>query len=235
MARFVPACLPFISQLYQHLFVIATPGTAAETVAPLNDVGAHLHCDGDEHVGENRRRILRRAVESCDAPYLHYCDFDRLLHWTMYHRDELPRVVQHDTQRADYTAIGRNDDAFASHPPVQCELEAMTNRVFSFTFGQEMDVTAGSCAISRPAAAFLIENSIEMSNATDTEWPMLVGLGAGLRVQFVAVRGLEFETATFYGEEVYEQADNPQNWRKRTQLARDSIEAVIRVANTYRR
>ncbi len=235
MARFVPACLPFLSQLYQHLFVIATPVTARETLAPLDQIGAHVYNDGDEHIGENRRRILKRAVAQCDVPYLHYCDFDRLLHWATYHRDELERVVQCDSRQAAYTAIGRNAAAFASHPPVQYEMEQMTNRVFSFAFGRDMDVTAGSCAISRAAAAFLIANSSEMSNATDTEWPMLVGKGAGLPVQFVAVQGLEFETPTFYGPEIYEQADSPQNWRKRAQLARASIEAVIRVQNSYGR
>ncbi|MFW6063138.1 MAG: hypothetical protein ACOC9V_03090 [Chloroflexota bacterium] len=231
MARFLPDSLPFLVKLYQFMLVVATPATAADTTDRLREAGVRVHGDGNEHVGENRRRALSRALQREQDVVYHYCDFDRLLHWTEHHRSELQQVVTRDLWKADYVALGRTEAAFASHPAVQRELESVTNRVFSFAFGREMDVTAGSCGISRTAAKFLVQHSTEMSNATDTEWPMLIGQRAGLPVSYVATQGLEFETATFYGPDVFEEAHSADNWARRARLARHSIEAVLRLSD----
>lgn len=230
MAPFLRNTVPFLTQLYQYLLVVATRTTAAATVAGLRNASIRVDLDGDEHVGENRRRVLGRGLADTEAAFVHYCDLDRLLYWVMHHPDELAQVVTEVIGDADYTAIGRTTSAFASHPPVQQELEGMTNEVFSALAGRgEMDVTAGSCAISRPAGEYLLRHSREASNATDTEWPALIGRAAPFCLSYVAVEGLAFETATFYGEDVYEQADTAANWAKRARLAHDSIAAAIRV------
>lgn len=234
MARFLPESLPFLIQLYQFMLVVATPATAAATADPLRQAGVRLHSDGNRHVGENRRRALSRALQHRPDIVYHYCDFDRLLHWAMNHRPELEQVVTEKIFEADYVALGRTKAAFASHPAVQRELESVTNHVFSFAFGREMDVTAGSCGVSRAAGEFLVQHSREMSNATDTEWPMLIGQHPGLSVSYVPTQGLEFETATFYGPDVFAEAHSADNWARRARLARLSIEAVLRLGEQMR-
>lgn len=229
MAPFLQKTVPFLTELYQYLVVIATPETAVATVTGLRNAGIRVDEDGDEHIGENRRRVLGRGLADTEAAYAHYCDLDRLLYWVLHHSDELVRVVTKVIGEADYTAIGRTAAAFASHPPVQQELESMTNEVFSALCGRAMDVTAGSCGISRPAGEYLLRHSLEASNATDTEWPSLVGRVARFRLGYVAVEGLAFETATFQGEGVYAQAHSADNWARRARLAHDSIAAAIRV------
>jgi len=229
MAPFLKKSVPLLTQLYQYLVVIATPETASTTVTGLRAGGIRVDLDGNQHIGENRRRVLSRGLAATEATYVHYCDLDRLLYWVLHYSDELVQVVKQVIPVVDYTAIGRTAAAFASHPPVQQELEGMTNEVFSALFGREMDVTAGSCGISRPAGHYLLRHSRETSNATDTEWPSLIGDAGDLHVGYVAVEGLAFETAFFHGEEVYEQAHTAANWARRARLAHDSIRAAIRV------
>lgn len=230
MAPFMANCLSFLTQLYQYLAVVATPQTADETLVMLQRMGAEVWDDGDGQIGKNRRRALAAGVERGRTAFFHYCDFDRLLHWALHHPQELERVAREEIPRAGYTAIGRTEAAFASHPPVQQELEGMTNEVFSFIFGEEMDVTAGSSGASRAAARALLRYSVETSNATDTEWPMIIRQHTALGVRQIRVQGLAFETATFHGDEVYGRADTADNWARRAELARKSMAAAMRIA-----
>lgn len=230
MAPIVADCLSLLTQLYQYMAVVATPQTAAETLALLRRAGADVWDDGDDQIGKNRRRALAAGVEKERTAYFHYCDFDRLLHWALHEPQELERVATRALQRADYTAIGRTEAAFATHPPVQQELEGMTNDLFSFLVGERMDVTAGSAGASRAAARALLQHSVEMSNATDAEWPMIIRQHTQLSLQQIRVRGLAFETATFHGSGVYESAHTADNWAQRARLARESMAAAMRVA-----
>lgn len=237
MAPFLPICLPFLPHLYQAVEVVATPTTSPLTLALLTDGGVAVTIDGNEHIGLNRRQALARGLAHRPVTHCHYCDFDRLLFWLLHQPDELRQILSQEIPKADYLAIGRTPTAFASHPHVQQELEGLTNDFFSGLIGGcQMDVTAGSCALSRPAGQYLVQHSREVSNATDTEWPMLVHLApAGFRLAYLAVEGLAFETALFHGPQIYDQADLPTNWAKRARLARESIMAALRLwTNTPR-
>lgn len=230
MAPILSACLPLLPHLYVAVEIIATPTTAPLTLALLADGGATVTTDGNEHIGLNRRQALGRGLAHRPVTHCHYCDFDRLLFWLLHQPDELRRVLGQVVPQADYLAIGRTPTAFATHPHVQQELEGLTNDLFSGLVGEEMDVTAGSCAVSVPAGHYLLQHSRELSNATDTEWPMLIKMApAGFQLAYMAVDGLAFETAFFHGPQIYAQADQPANWAKRTRLARQSVAAALRL------
>jgi len=231
MLPFLPRCLPLLTTLYHSLSVIVTPETAPELLAELAQAGVELLPEGTPEIGVNRRQALALGLAHKENVAFHYCDFDRLLYWVLHEPAELCRLITEAMPPAGYLALGRTPEAFASHPLVQLQLESLTNQVFSHIFGAEMDVTAGSCAFTRPVAEFLLAHSTEPTNATDTEWPMLVRFvaGAEMPVHYQAVAGLAFETATFHGADVFRRADNPQNWRRRTILARDSIAAALRL------
>ena len=94
-----------------------------------------------------------------------------------------------------------------------------------------MDVTAGSNGTSLAGATTILAHSIEPTNATDCEWPLIVANQPEMQVQFIETDGLAFETATFFGDEVFAAADSAENWAKRVQLARESVEASLRFAN----
>jgi hypothetical protein len=232
MVKFLHQCLPHLVDLYQFLVIVATPTTSQRTTDILVMHQAQVCLEGSEHVGESRRKALKLGLKHRHARHFHYCDFDRLLHWTLHYPDELRSVILNVIPRSDFLVIGRTPEAFDSHPPAQKETEEVVNRVFSFILGTPMDVVAGSCGMSRPAAEQITQKSIEQSNATDTEWPLIVRhlVKPKLSVEYIAVHGLEFETPTFFGAETFRRANTPGNWRLRVQLCRKSVEAAIRVS-----
>jgi hypothetical protein len=171
-------------------------------------------------------------MDQSERPYYHYCDMDRLIHWSIRYPEELIKTVIQSIQTTDFLVIGRTPEAFQTHPEAQIETETMTNQVFSFAIGKFMDVTAGSCGLSQLAAEHILKFSKEPSNATDTEWPMIIHhrVRPVLNLSYVEVNGLEYETPTFFGDEAYLQANTLNNWKQRTKLARASIEAIVRIA-----
>jgi hypothetical protein len=232
MLPFLESALPFLRRLYSAMDVIATAGTDSRTVDALRLGGVQVSRDGTAEIGSNRRQALARGMAHEDTGFLHYCDLDRLLHWACHHPEELRMTVLEDIPAADFLVLGRTPAAFADHPAAQRELESLTNRIFSHVFGVEMDVTAGSCGLSRRAASAVQRYSQEPTNATDTEWPMIISrlAPADVTVSYLQVQGLEYETTTFYGPEALIAADSSDNWARRTTLARDSIEAVLRLS-----
>jgi hypothetical protein len=236
MGSFLPDCLPYLTSLYPLLVVVATPSTSQETVDTLAAYQAKVYPEGTKHIGASRRRALELGLEHKGIQHFHYCDFDRLLHWTLHYPDELNGIVTHTIPQSDFLVIGRTPRAFDTHPPAQQETEELTNQVFSFVFGQTMDVTAGSCSASRPAAEQILRLSTASSNATDTEWPLIIHrlTGPELQVDYVEVQGLEFETPTFFGNKTFQRADRAENWLRRVRLCRESVEAAIRVSTASR-
>ena len=187
---------------------------------------------GSRHVGESRLNALKGSVADAAIEAVHYCDFDRLVHWHVNYPDELQQILAQIQQTAGYLALGRTPRAFETHPVVQREPEYMTNRLFSWIYGETQvvyDVVAGSCAMDRASAEFLCDHSVELSNATDCEWPMLIKFSAEMPVTFVETEGLEFETPTFFGDQVHQASYNPDNWLNRVRLAKNSIEATMQV------
>ncbi len=232
MLPFLERALPYLCRLYVKLDVVATAGTDSRTVDALRMGGVQISADGTAEIGTNRRQALARGMAQGKSEFLHYCDLDRLLHWACHYRDELSTTALEAIPGADFLVLGRTAAAFAGHPTAQRELESLTNRVFSHVFGAEMDVTAGSCGLSRRAAETILRYSQEPTNATDTEWPMIISrlAPADVTVSYLQVQGLEYETATFYGPEAFTAADTAENWVRRATLARDSIEAVLRLS-----
>lgn len=225
----LPTTIPQLQTLYRFLAVVATPQSDPRTLLWLEGAGVVVARVGSAEIGSSRRAALQLGLDQGDAGHIHYCDFDRLLHWQMHCPDELQQVVTAQIPLADYSAIGRTEAALATHPPVQIACETLTNRVCSHTLGRSMDVTAGSNGTSIAAAAHIVAHSSEVTNATDCEWPLLIDNHPALSLQFIATDGLSFETATFFGEGVYAQADSAENWGKRVQLARESVDAVLRL------
>lgn len=235
MAAFIPGCLPHLNSLYAAISVVATGVSSAETLTLLHERGIRVFQDGSAHIGVSRRLALQYGLDDEEIEYLHYCDFDRVLHWTLHYPQELVWLGQKTIPGADYLIIGRTERAFDTHPVAQIENEKLTNAVFSHLFGSPVDVTAGSCSLSRAVAEIILAHSVELSNATDCEWPMIMHClpNSRFEVGFVAVEGLEFETVTFYGQEVFQLSDTPQNWLRRVRLSRESVQAAMRVQRQF--
>ena len=235
IGAFLPEHLPRLIRLYDFFAVVATPESSAETLNLLKKEGAIVLDTATRDVGESRRRALTAGIDARADIHYHYCDLDRLIHWHIHYPAELRIVINAIAAQAGFIAIGRTERALKTHPIVQIEAEELTNRGFTFAFDADSaattthDVVAGSCGMSYQAATAILQHSTEPSNATDCEWPMIINCLTKLPVTFYETEGLEFETATFWGDGVFEQSKTHENWWARVKLARASIEAAMRI------
>lgn len=230
-----------VAGLYESVAIVPTADTSPRLLDLLAGANVDPISTSNGAIGVGRRHALELGLLA-GANHLHYCDFDRILHWTAAYPDELERVLRR-IEGCDYLIIGRTERAFATHPRVQRDTESITNRAFSLWYGKTVDVTAGSCGLSRRAADLVLRESAASTNATDAEWPALVRIRGSMPIDSVRTEGLEFETADYFAEEIaaagsleawLEERSRPLDaWVARTRLALESLEAVQRLTTGH--
>jgi hypothetical protein len=178
---------------------------------------------------------LKLALET-EADHIHYADMDRLLRWVETRPDEWRQTLR-AIWEADCLIVGRSEQAYETHPKALIQTEQISNRVVSALVGQPMDVSAGSKGFSRRAVKFLMANT-EPGRAmgTDGEWTVLLHR-AGFRVEYLAVDGLDWESADRYQEQAADGARQRQmaveydvdasNWAARVQVALEITQAAL--------
>lgn len=176
-----------------------------------------------------RHRVMSLALTT-PADHVQYCDMDRLIRWLELRPDELAQVVQ-KTQTVDMLIVGRTPYANMTHSRTLTETERVPNMVFSHWFGREIDFAAGSRGFSRRAVELVLGHSTD-DNALwmDAAWAVLVRR-AGYTWDYVAVDGLDWETADRYLDvaatpqqqaDLRAQQDNdPQLWALRAHIAQE--------------
>jgi hypothetical protein len=235
--------LPTLLNVYRGVMLLCSHATSREAIALLRELGATAIRDEDEpeerfYFGHKRRQALRLGLTS-DASHLHLCDFDRVLHWTATYADELGQTVA-AIPDYDLLILGRTPRAFESHPPYQTRTETLANHAFKLAYGQEIDVTAGSRALSRRAAEYLLAHSRELGVGVDAEWPLLLQRAPGIKIGYRACEGLEFETPDRYRPEIesagglaaWMEAMNasPKRWAHRLRMAAEIADTAARLA-----
>jgi hypothetical protein len=233
--------LPCLHDLYTAIVMLVTPGTAPRTIQTLRDHGLRVEQEpertGLESIGLVRQQTLRLAAEM-EAEYAHLCDWDRALHWAEQYPDELRDVVD-AIPRHDLLVLGRTPRAFATHPRVQRDTEAIVNHAFGLAFGQELDITAASRGLSRRTIdALLALPNPEPTVGNDCAWPLYLARFPELVLGYAATEGLEWETPDRHVEEIAAAggldawiADfdaRIEHWSFRMRLALHEVEAIER-------
>lgn len=213
------------------------PGSQAQLLDDL--AGEEIICCVNQDWSGGRYTALKMAVEY-NSRWIHYADMDRLLRWVERSPGEWLQTLDM-IPSCDYLVIGRTPDAYATHPQVLIQTEALSNAVISYLVGQSMDVSAGSKGFSHQAARYVIENT-QPGHAlgTDGEWTVLLHR-AGFQIAYVEVAGLDWESADRYQMQpanpsqqrraaVAYDAD-PANWAQRTAVAEEIIRFGLLTAN----
>jgi hypothetical protein len=229
-----------LARLYAGMAIFATEETPDRALAPLVATGARVarHPADLREVGWQRLGAVRAAAEF--APAVHLCDFDRLLHWWRYWREELGTIVAR-IPSADLLLLGRTERAWATHPAHQAETEQLANRLVSRLYGAEVDVCSGSRGLSRRAVEFLAAHGRVHGVGTDGEWPILLRqANEHFHCEQVLTEGLEFETADRFPDEVARAGGraawnatrdrDADRWVFRTRLAGDIVAGALRAA-----
>jgi hypothetical protein len=237
--------LPQLAQVFGRMAIQATHVSQQRSIDLLVGAGAVVQQEQSAQsasltmLGGVRRDVLELALR-VDAPLILFCDFDRVLHWAECYPDELTRVVG-GLAAHDFTVLGRSERAFASHPRIQRDTEAIANTVYASVSGNAWDVTGAARGLSRRAAAAILDGCHEQSVGTDLAWPLFIQWHQGFTIGYCATEGLEFETADRYGDQVavaggleawMAQLDaDPRRWVERLDVARAEVAAALPYVN----
>jgi len=241
MAEQIARMLPVLTRIFGGVAIQAAYASQPGTIDRLRAAGALVRQEASPDfnglplLGAARRAVLELALQ-LDTQHILFCDFDRALHWAEYHPDELVRVVAAIAAH-DFTVLGRTERAFASHPRIQRDTEALINHVYSLASGSAWDITGAARGISRRAALAILDGCPDQTIGTDVSWPLFLQRADGFALGYIATEGLEFETADRFGDQI-EQAgglanwiarldQNPQQWAFRLELARIEVESAI--------
>lgn len=234
-----------LGELYDRR-VVVTKMTSQAVIDALESSGWVLAPPksniGVDYITDSRRRVLRAGVAG-SADFVHLVDMDRVLHWVAKYPEELRGTVARIPEN-DFTIIGRTPRAFMTHPSNQFETESIPNRVFSLIYGKDVDITAASRGVSRKAAEIILRHSKGKYFDSDSEWPTIILCKYNLKIGYLEVEGLEWETRLKREEmtlpdgrhvdvkEYYEQ--NPESWVYRAMLAHMISRAALETYRAFR-
>jgi hypothetical protein len=181
----------------------------------------------------SRYLALQASLETSTA-HIHYVDMDRLLHWLETRPLEWQQTVE-VVSKTDCLIIGRTEQAFQTHPQAIQQTEKVINAVFSHLLGRPVDLGGGSRGFSRRCVELLVAASVP-GRWTDAEWPALLHQ-AGFAVDYLAVDGLDWETADRYQQQAADAGaqrrlataydSEAKNWRVRVEMALEIIQAGL--------
>ncbi|HEX6385219.1 MAG TPA: hypothetical protein VF177_11160 [Anaerolineae bacterium] len=230
--------LPVLTEIFDRLVVKASPAANERSLALWQGAGANIEratASGLPKLGQVRRATVALALQ-LDTSFILLCDGDRALHWARYYPQELAAVVA-ALPDYDFTVLGRSERAFATHPRVQRDTEAIVNLVFAAVSGHEWDVTAAARGLSHRAAEAIVAGCGDDSIGVDVSWPLYLQQSGRFSLGYRATEGLEFETADRYIDEMVAAGGraqwlarldaDPQRWAHRLHLARLEVEAMI--------
>lgn len=233
--------LPLLGSIFEAIAVQTTHATQECTIELLVCAGVRVGQEttdqpiGLDGLGRARRAAVELALQ-LSAPAMLFCDFDRALHWAEYQPDELAQVAARLAEH-DFTVLGRTGRAFATHPRIQRDTEAVVNHVYASVSGHAWDVTAAARGLSRRAAAAILAGCPDESIGTDVSWPLFVERAGGLTLGYIVTEGLEFETADRYADQIcaagglerwIAQLDaDPRRWIERLEIARLEVASAL--------
>lgn len=233
LSRFLDHLLLFQEE-YAGMAISLPPGVEPRLVDRLQDL-PQVRVTVTPDWSHGRYSALKLASDFSTS-HIQYADFDRLLRWVETRPQEWRWVLQ-EIQEHDCLIIGRSTASYRTHPRALIETEAISNKVISHLLGQSMDVSAGSKGFSRPACETILDNSEPgFALGTDAEWPLILKQ-SGYQVDYIAVEGLDWESADRYRLEAADQlsqkeaADlydaDPQNWSRRVAVAMEIVQVGL--------
>jgi hypothetical protein len=231
--------LPRLQQAFADIAIFANAATAPHSIVYLRDHGVRVTAEatqvGLNHVGWFRRAAVQLALQG-SCPFILYCDFDRILHWMEFQPQELIDVAQQMSAQ-DFTILGRTPRAFATHPRIQRDTEAIINHVFERITDRVWDTGAGARGLSRRAAEAIVTHCLDDQISNDVTWPLCLQQLGDFALGYIETEGLEFETPDRFTAEVAQAGgvaqwserldDDPQHWATRLELARIEVAAML--------
>lgn len=184
-------------ELFDKDFIaVLSKDTPAKPYEDVLTTGVHIQW------GRGNPQARRQALEvgfTMYAPDLvMIVDFDRLLYWLNFCREEF-YTLQQQCREPYYTVVGRTEKAMNTHPfPQRSTERAINNYVANNLFQGDRgkDLVSGTSVMSKHIAEYIWTNSHASDpGAVDVEWYCLATLGMNAPIAYYEVDGLGYEGA----------------------------------------
>lgn len=230
--------LPVLRRAYSSIIISLPPQIEENILEQLFEL-SQVETVVTEEWLSGRYAALERAL-TYSADYIQYADFDRLVRWIETQPEEWRRTLE-AIQTVDCLIIGRTDEAYRTHPEALIQTEQISNLVVSNLLNQIVDVSAGSKGFSKAAAEYIVANCEPVhALGTDAEWPLMLKR-AGFQVAYIAIDGLDWESADRFLEEAADSTgqrqaaqaydSDPANWAHRVEVALEIVKSGFEVAH----
>lgn len=205
-----------LREVFPAIALNISDATTPEVIAAARLLGDRvmIHAAGEAIIGKARRDAVALAADG--RPVL-YADFDHMLRWVEFGRDDLCAVLA-TAPDVDCLVVGRSDQALAAEPRRLRETEALVNHAHALLTGDHWDLMFAIRRLSPAAAKLVVERSAVDSLANDVEWPLLVRQ-AGLRTGYAQSDALFYRTIEEFGAAADSGDDDPLQWIRRLEFA----------------
>lgn len=229
-----------LKQLFSGIFLSSGPETEKNYLKKLKEENINLNERKGCKIGRNYFDSIKRAYKN-DPDYVFYCDFDRVLHWTKDHFEELKQLIKFlDQQKedgVDYIVSQRTESGYKEHQDSLYLTEQLPNKIISekMDLSSQKDFLAGCFIFSREAAQIIVDDGSYDNLAFFGSWPVLLKQ-KGVNIEYKKFKGLGWETADWHREEVQQaggkdelrkKLNSKEEWRKRVKMANEFVEEII--------
>lgn len=176
-----------------------------------------------------------KVAYSLGFQQVHYCDFDRILHWTKFHYADLKNLLDLCVPKKSCYVIGRTNHAYLTHEESIYRVEQSLNILISsfWKFKKVIDVSAFTFILSRQAISKLLAESKEKDVEFYGEWLSI--LGKFCKIKYIERDGLDWETPDQYINDINkiglkrwkENFDTKERWRFRAMFINKCIKGAI--------
>lgn len=205
-----------LREVFPAIALNISDATTPEVIAAARLLGGKvmIHAAGEAIIGKARRDAVALAADG--RPVL-YADFDHMLRWVEFGRDDLCAVLA-AVPEVDCLVVGRSDQAQTAEPRRLRETEALVNHAHALLTGDHWDLMFAIRRLSPAAVKLVVEQSQVDTLANDVEWPLLVRQ-AGLVTGYAQSDALFYRTVEEFGDAADSGDDEPLQWIRRLEFA----------------
>ncbi len=224
-----------LKTLYKEIFVAVSPLTDKKVIEKLLDLEIKVLVMKNNWRGDAYREVMKVAYDSM-FEQIHYCDFDRIIHWTKFHYTDIKNLIN-SSVRKDCCIIGRTNRAYLTHEESIYQAEQILNILISdfWKLKKAIDVSAFTFILSRQAVSKLLTQSKENDSEFYGEWLVILGKACIDKLHYIERDGLDWETPDQYINEIKkigfkkwkERFDTKERWRFRTMFISKCIKGAV--------
>jgi hypothetical protein len=207
---------PDLQAVFPAIVLNISDLTRPEVLDAAASLGATItrHVSNEAHIGRFRRDAI---VQAADGRHVLYADFDHLLRWIEFDREDLVRALETDPD-ADVLVVGRSEHALAQEPRRLRETESLVNHAHQLLTGERWDLMFAIRRLSPAAVRVIATESRIDTLANDVEWPLLARR-AGLALGYIESDALYYRTVQEFGAEEDSGDEDPLQWIRRLEFA----------------